>query len=286
MDLLAPAEAPAAPPLRERTAIDDRFKWNLAHIFESWEAWQARRTPRSRTRLRSTPALQGTLAKGADELLAALKLADDIGQLTYKVWYFASLRYDEDQRDNQINAKRQQVQILFAKASQAMAWFNPELLAIPLPTVQQWLAANRELAVYRFVIEDLYRQQEHVLDEKGEHLLSLASRFSTTPNDAYAALSTADVKHPTIELSSGEKVTLTYGQYRAILATNRHQPDRARAFAAFHAVFDAEREHVRVAVQRRAAARLVSCAVARIRVDARSGASRQQHSAVGRREPD
>jgi len=238
MDLLAPAEAPAAPPLRERAAIDDRFKWNLAHIFESWEAWQASYSALE-SKIAQYAGLQGTLSKGADELLAALKLADDIGQLTYKVWYFASLRYDEDQRDNQINAKRQQVQILFAKASQAMAWFNPELLAIPLPTVQQWLAANRELAVYRFVIEDLYRQQEHVLDEKGEHLLSLASRLSTTPNDAYAALSTADVKHPTIELSSGETVTLTYGQYRAILSTNRTQADRARAFAAFHAVFEA-----------------------------------------------
>src|SRR6185503_6776672 len=118
-----------------------------------------------------------------------------------KVWYFASLKHDEDQRDNQINARRQQVQILFAKASQASAWFNPELLNIPLPTIQQWMAANPELAIYRFALEDLYRQQEHVLDEKGEHLLSLSSRFSSSPNDVYAALSTADIKHPTMTLS-------------------------------------------------------------------------------------
>jgi len=238
MDLFAAAEAPAAPPLRERSAIADRFKWNLAHIFSSWDEWQAAYAALD-ARIAQYAALQGTLSKGADELLAALKLADDIGQLTHKVWYFASLRYDEDQRDNQINARRQQVQILFAKASQASAWFNPELLAIPLPVVQQWLAANRELAVYRFAIEDLYRQQEHVLDEKGEHLLSLSSRFSSTPNDAYASLSTADAKYPSLELSSGETVTLTYGQYRAILSTNRQQPDRARAFAEFHKLYDA-----------------------------------------------
>src|SRR5438034_3881894 len=174
-------------------------------------------------------ALQCTLAKGGDRLLAAMKLSDEIGQVTYKVWYFASLKYDEDQRDNQINAKRQQVQILFAKASQASAWFNPELLAIPLPTVQRWMVENNELAVYRFALEDLYRQQEHVLDDKGERLLSLASRFSSAPNDAYAALSTADIRHPAITLSSGSEVTLTYGQYRAILATNRNQSDRATA---------------------------------------------------------
>ena len=76
------------------------------------------------------------------------------------------------------------------------AWFDPELLKIPLATVQAWMAKNHELAVYRFAIEDLYRQQEHVLDDKGEHLLSLASRFETTPNDAYAALSTADAQFP------------------------------------------------------------------------------------------
>jgi oligoendopeptidase F len=100
------------------------------------------------------------------------------------------------------------------------------------------MAANTDLALYRFAIEDLYRQQEHVLDEKGEHLLSLASRFSSTPNDAYAALSTADFKHPTIHLSTGN-VTLTYGQYRAILATNRSQADRVLAYSEFHKLFAA-----------------------------------------------
>jgi oligoendopeptidase F len=237
MDSFAPVEAPAAPQLRDRPDIPERFKWNLAHIFSDWSEWQAAYDALD-TKIAAYAALQGTLSQGADRLLAAMKLSDDIGQLTYKVWYFASLKYDEDQRDNQINARRQQVQILFAKASQASAWFNPELLSIQLPQVQQWLAEQPDLAVYRFAIEDLYRQQEHVLDEKGEHLLSLSSRFSSSPNDAYAALSTADIKHPTITLSTGPEVTLTYGQYRAILATNRSQADRAAAFAAYHKLYE------------------------------------------------
>ncbi|HZR26871.1 MAG TPA: M3 family oligoendopeptidase, partial [Vicinamibacterales bacterium] len=228
----------AAPQLRERHEISDRFKWNLTHIFPDWSAWQAAYDTLEK-QIAAYAALQGSLAKGPEQLLAAMHLSDDIGQLTYKVWYFASLRYDEDQRDNQVNAKRQQVQILFAKASQASAWFNPELLAIPLATIQAWMSANKDLAVYRFALEDLYRQQEHVLDEKGEHLLSLSSRFSSSPYDAYAALSTADVKHPTIALpSTGQDVTLTYGQYRAILATDRDQRDRAAAFTAFHKVYE------------------------------------------------
>jgi oligoendopeptidase F len=237
MELLSTAEAPAPSELREREQIPDRFKWDLAHIFADWTEWQ-RAYDQLETQIGAYAALQGTLAKGADRLLAAMKLLDDIGQLSYKVWYFASLKHDEDQRDNEIDARRQQVQILSAKASQASAWFNPELLDIPLPTIQQWMKDSPELSVYRFALEDLYRQQEHVLDEKGEHLLSLASRFSSAPNDAYAALSTADIKHPPITLSTGD-VTLTYGQYRAILATNRNQSDRAKAFTAYHELFAA-----------------------------------------------
>src|ERR671930_709324 len=216
MRQFATAEARPAPQLKDRKDIPDRYKWNLRHIFADWDAWQAAHDELEK-KIQAYAALQGTLSRGPDHLLAAMKLADDIGQLTYKVWYFASLKYDEDQRDNQINARRQEVQILFAKASQASAWFNPELLKIPLPTVQQWMDENADLAVYRFALEDLYRQQEHVLDDKGERLLSLASRFASSPHDAFSALSTADIRHPTIRLPSGTDATLTYGQYRAIL---------------------------------------------------------------------
>jgi oligoendopeptidase F len=238
MDLHATAEAPSAPHLRERQEIPDRFKWDLTHIFAGWSEWQAAYDDLEK-QIAKYAALQGSLKQGADHVLAAMRLSDDIGQLTYKVWYFASLRYDEDQRDNQINARRQQVQILFAKASQASAWFNPELLTIPLATIQEWMSGNSDLAMYRFALEDLYRQQEHVLDDKGERLLSLSSRFSSSPNDSYSALSTADVCYPTVQLPSGAEVTLTYGQYRAILATHRSQADRAAAFNEFHELYAA-----------------------------------------------
>jgi len=238
LDTFSPAEATAAPPLRERSEIPDRFKWDLSHIFPDWEAWQRAYDELDR-KISEGAAFQGTLAQGADRLLAVYQLRDEVGQLAHKVWYYTSLAYDQDQRDNLLNARRQQVQILFAKDAQAFSWFDPELLKIPLTTVQQWMTLQPELRVYRFAIEDLYRRQEHVLDDKGEHLLSLSTRFSSTPRDAYAALSTADVKYPTIQLSNGADVTVTYGQYRAILATNRDQRDRAAAFHAIHGLYAA-----------------------------------------------
>jgi len=155
------------------------------------------------------------------------------------VYFFPSLRYDEDQRDNSVNARKQQIQALLARWQQATSWFSPELLTIPLQTIREWLDRDSALAVYRFAIEEVYRQQEHVLDEKGEHLLSLSARLSSAPHDAYAALSTADAKFPQVRLSTGETVTMSYGQYRAVLATNRNQDDRREAFLAHYGTYAA-----------------------------------------------
>jgi oligoendopeptidase F len=239
-DLLLAPEAATAEPARSRNRndIDDRYKWNLTDIFQGWEEWEASYKELD-AGIDRYAALKGTLAQGADRLLAAFRLSETLGQLAYRVWYFPSLRYDEDQRDNSVNARRQQVQILFAKWKQAESWFSPELLLIPLDTVRKWMDDNQDLALYRFAIEDLYRQQEHVLDEAGERLMSLSSRLASSPSDAYAALSTADAHFRTITLSNGEQVTVSYGQYRAILATRREQSDRAAAFAALHEVYQA-----------------------------------------------
>src|SRR5437868_6044301 len=156
MDSFSPAvenAAQAAPTERTRDQIEDRFKWNLAHIFPDWDAWQRGYDELDR-KIGEYVALQGTLKDGPERLLAALMLDDDIGQLHYKVAYFAGLKYDEDQRDNAANARRQQVQIFEAKAGQATAWFIPELLRIPLDTVRSWMTQNPQLAVYRFAIEE------------------------------------------------------------------------------------------------------------------------------------
>jgi oligoendopeptidase F len=231
--------ATAAPPRsRVRAEIGDGHKWNLDDIYPDWATWDVARAELE-SRISEYAALKGTLATGPDRLLAAYRLNDSLGQLAYKVYFYPSLKYDEDQRDNSVNARKQQIEALVARWQQATSWFSPELLTIPIATVREWLEKTPELAVYRFAIEEVFRQQEHVLDEAGEKLMSLSTRLSSAPHETYLALSTADAKFPTITLSTGEKVTMSYGQYRAVLATNRHQADRQQAFLSHYGTYAA-----------------------------------------------
>ncbi len=222
--------------LTTRDQVPPRYTWDVTAICRDWDEWTAHYHELEKS-IESFKAFQGTLARGPGQLLESFRAMDAMGALSYRVWYFASLQYDEDQRNNEINARRQQVQILFAREQQASSWFNPELLAIPLDTVRGWLDSNRDLGVYLFAIESLFHEQEHVLDEQGERLMSFAGRFNSVPHDSYAALTTADMKYPSITLADGQQVTLTYGQYRVLLETNRRQEDRATAYRAFHKAY-------------------------------------------------
>jgi oligoendopeptidase F len=226
----------AAAKSRNRADIPVEYTWNLADIYPDWEAWEADRG-RLEARIDEYAALKGTLAQGAGQLLKAFELGDVMGKLAHTVYYFPSLKYDEDQRNNEINARRQTVESILARWSQATSWFSPELLTIPLATVREWMEATPELALYRFAIEEVYRLQEHVLDEPGERLLSLAARVTSAPHEAYSALSTADAKFPDVTLSTGETVKMSYGQYRAVLAGNRNQADRRLAFLGHYGTY-------------------------------------------------
>ncbi|MGH9236631.1 MAG: oligoendopeptidase F [Vicinamibacterales bacterium] len=222
--------------LPARDGIPARYTWDLSAICADWNTWSESYATLDAA-ITAFTHFRGTLAKGPEALLSAFTAMDEMGALSYRVWYYASLHYDQDQRDNDINARRQQVQILFARQQQASSWFNPELLAIPLDTIRTWMTGNEALAVYRFAIESLFHEQEHVLDEPGERLLSYSGRFNSVPYDSYSALTTADMKFPAITLTTGERVTLSYGQYRALLETNRRQEDRATAYRAFHQAY-------------------------------------------------
>jgi len=227
----------------ERSAVDPAYTWDLSAIYPSWEAWDAALADLE-SRIEGFAGFAGTLGRSGDRLREALEAHDAIGQLSYRVWYYPSLTHDEDQRDNTSAARRQRVQLLFAKLEHATSWFNPELLAVPLGSIQAWMADDAALAVYRFAVEDLFRKQGHVLDDAGERLLALSSRLTSAPRDVYESLTTADARFPSITLSTGASVECTYGNYRRVLATSRVAADRRAVYEAHYDVFGANRNTI------------------------------------------
>lgn len=226
----------AKPSTRVRAEIPAEFKWDFSKIYPSWEDWSTGVTEIG-VKMDAYAALKGTLANGPEAVLHAYQLADEIGVLSYKVYRYPQLQLDVDRTNQEISARMQQVQAVFAKFGTATAWFTPELLSIPEEKMRGWIDATPALEPYRFTILDTYRQQEHVLDEQGERLLSYASLFNSAPRTIYQELSTSDIDFPTVTLSDGREVTASYGGYREVLDTSRVQADRAKMFEAHYTAY-------------------------------------------------
>lgn len=222
----APAE------LRRRADIPAEYRWDFTPIYPDWDAWE-RGLADLEAKMDAFAARQGTLSQGPQAVLDAYRAFDDIGRLQYLVYCYPQLQRDVDMANQHVAAQYQRVSAVFARFDAATAWFTPELLTIPEPTMRGWIDATPALAPYRFPILDQYRRQQHVLDAAGERLLALAGPLDRAPGRVYQELSTTDIVFPTLTLADGSSVKLTPGAYHALLEKATRQDDRAAAAAAF-----------------------------------------------------
>lgn len=220
------------PATQNRAEIAAEFRWDFTPIYANWEAWEAGMKEID-TRIGAFAKLKGSLKNGPDAVLKAYQAFDEIGMLQYKVYGYTALQRDVDTRNQDVSGKFQRVMALFAKLGTATSWFTPELLTVPQAKMEKWIATTPALKQYKFTIVDNYRQQKHVLDEKGERLLSYTTQFGATPKATFQELSTSDIKFPMVTLSDGKEIKLSPGTYQSVLATNYKQADRARAFEAY-----------------------------------------------------
>jgi oligoendopeptidase F len=174
----------AKPTTRNRTEIPAEYRWDFSAIYPSWAAWEDGLKEMD-ARMDAFARLRGTLAQGPEALLKAYQSFDEIGKLQDRLYGFSQLQRDVDVRDQAVAGRSQRMSAVFAKFDTASAWFTPELLKIPEATASAWIAQTSALAPYRFPILDAYRRKAHVLDDKGERLLSLSGPLNEAPKAIY-----------------------------------------------------------------------------------------------------
>ena len=214
------ALTPAQQKSLDRKEIDAKYKWNLTDIYKDGAAWNNAYSELEK-KMDEIVKLKGTLGKGPNELLKAFKLQDELNILSAKVYSYASLNLDADTRNQQAAADLQKISITMNNYETAISWINPELLRIPLETIRKWMADLPELKQYQFGIEDLFRQQAHVLSEDKEKLISYYGQFSQTPASVYTGLSVADINFPKVKLSDGREIVATAGNYAKEMKIDR-----------------------------------------------------------------
>lgn len=217
-----------------RGDLPEELTWNLDAIYENiadWEEDFARILPLAESYLQ----FKGHLADSPEVLLQAIEKSDEIIRIAEKVYVFAHLRSDEDTTNSENKSRLERIEALFAEVSAQMAWFDPEIMAIPEKRMAELLNAP-ELAFYRRSLEELLRGRKHTLSEKEETILSQLSDVLGTSEKAFSSLNNSDLVFPKIADEDGKKVELSHGNYIGFLE-NKNRNVRRNAFKTLYKTY-------------------------------------------------
>ena len=223
--------------LLKRSEIDNKYKWNMTDFYPDWAEWN-KELETLKSMMKEIPQYKGQIKDDSKKFVELIKLEEKMGRLLEKLYVYVYMLKDLDSKDEVSSVKLQEIQAIYTEYSVSAAWITPEILQIPKETMERWIEENPELKDNRFGLMEIYRLQGHVLDEGKEKLLSYYGQYMGAPHDIYAELSISDMKWNEVKLSDGYEGPVTNGVYSKVLATNRNQEDRKKAFEALYGAFD------------------------------------------------
>ncbi|HEY2383403.1 MAG TPA: oligoendopeptidase F [Terriglobia bacterium] len=216
---------------RDRVKIPDKFKWNLADIYPNEAAWRAAREKLAKD-LPQMQAYKGKLGSSATVLADALEKSSVQDKELSRLYAYASMLSDQDTRDATHLGMKQEMTQLAAAAGAETAYIEPEILHFDKGKVEQFIAAEPRLKVFRFYLEDTARRASHTLTEGEEKLLADAGPMASASSNVYNVFSNADFPFPTVTLSDGKDVRLDQSAF-ADLRALPNRSDREKVMSAY-----------------------------------------------------
>jgi oligoendopeptidase F len=222
--------------LPKREELPEHLTWDLTKIFPDDQAFDEAYS-RLEEKLEQADSYKGTLADGAHSFLSAINYLLEVYRDTEKIYVYAHLKNDQDTANTVYQAIYARASSLFAKVSEAISWFEPELLQLSDEQIWAYFDEEPELEMYRHFIKQTVDNRAHVLSEEQEALLAGSSEIFGASKDTFAILNNADLVFPTIEGENGEKIQLSHGVYGQLLESTDRSV-REAAFKGLYSVYE------------------------------------------------
>lgn len=217
---------------QSRAEIADRFKWNLADIYPTPEAWRAKLEGVGQ-RIAAVEGYKGTLAQSPARLLQALNDVFTLRRTLDKLYVYAYLNAIQDLRQSGPQAMQQEVDACYTALGGKTAFLEPEILAMTDGVLDSFLKAEPGLEPYRVFLTDIVRDKPHRLSAEREWVVSRAGSLTGLAGDVHDVLTAAELPWGRIRTPQGTEAVIDipgYERYR----TSPMPEVRVAAFQSFY----------------------------------------------------
>lgn len=205
-------------PLRARNEIPLEHTWDTTSIFASDEAWEKAITAVTE-QLPTLAGFQGHLTDSAAKLADWFEIYGKVYKLTRKIFTYSYMHNMVDTTNQEAAAKVDRGRGLQTNLIATTAFAEPELLAIETDILDDWLATEPRLTIYKHYFADLKRRQSHIRSAEVEEILGLVSNPFKTANETHRILTNADLTFEPIKLPpTGDVQEIAQGTVRAFVA--------------------------------------------------------------------
>lgn len=218
--------------VKQRSQIEEKYKWDLTPMFASDEKWQGEFDALS-AKLPMLDEYAGRL-DCEENILACLKLSDELSASYGELYVYAYQRRDEDAGVAKYCAMCDKIDALGVKLGEKSAYITPELTALDGEFLLA-LSRKEEFADYDYQLCEIVRRKQHTLSAAEEKLLAGVGLFSDGFHDAFNMFDSLDVKFRPVRDEDGRRVEMSHGVYSKLLASS----DRKVRKAAFNSMFAA-----------------------------------------------
>ena len=206
---------------KTRSEIEEKYKWDLTLIYKDPDSWYEDYDLASKE-IKKVLEFKGNIVKNAKNLLDYIEFSMNLERKLYKLYYYAHLNFDSDTTNDEYQKMNGKIENLLAEYNRLDSFANPEMMKIDYSQVKEFYKEEPRLEEYEFLLEQLYRYKDHILNTEAESIISSFANINSTPEQVFEALTDSDLRFGKVKNDKGEEIELTESNYSSFIeSTNR-----------------------------------------------------------------
>jgi oligoendopeptidase F len=173
--------------------VPQKYCWNGIHVFETHQKWE-QGYKEIESLLVKTSEYKGKLGKSSEILVRWLNFSAKFQQLYGMLQVYATMDYSTNMQNQNAAGRFFRARSLLSKVQTALAFSEPEIIAIGEHQVMIWLAENPDLRIYEHYFNKIFSLQDHLKSPEIEGILGQVLDPFRTAATIHSTLSDSDLK--------------------------------------------------------------------------------------------
>jgi oligoendopeptidase F len=223
--------------LPARSEVDKRFTWHSESVFPDEVGWE-QAVETITARLPDLAEFKGHLGDSPDALADWFDASERLHRLMGKVLVYSTMSYSVDTGNEAAFARTDRTRSVAAQLGSATAFALPEMIAIGIPKLREWVASSPRLAHLGHYFDRVEKLQKRIRSVEVEEVLTQASDPLATALSVHGVMANTDLRFAPAVASDGSEHEVAQGTISALLTTG----DRELRRTAFENYADAHLE--------------------------------------------